>query len=166
MRKIFKLHTFVLFCALAWVTSCQKADIETFSTSTEVTYDRSEYEKNLVDRSITDAYVVRSGILHFSDYKAFSEIQEKFRTLNETEKQKLFADQGFSSYSNEFAMASEKISNAASKEEYNRMLSNNKDIVEIEADGSLRPKAGSSFVNDFTNRQGLLYIGKVLYQFG
>lgn len=162
---MFKIRVFAAFCALTLATSCQKTDVETPIGPSELKYDRTEYEKNLIDASITGSYTVINGVLHFRNFNAFSETQERFQTLSELEKRRIFSEIGFSSYSNEFALVSERINNVTSKEEYDKILSNNQDIIEIGADGSLRSKVERSFVHDFTNRKGLVYIGKVLYQF-
>lgn len=166
MKKMFKIRIFAVFCALAWATSCQKTDVETPIGPSELKYDRAEYEKNLVDASITDPYAVINGVLHFRDFNVFSETQERFQTLSELEKRRVFSEIGFSSYSHEFALVTERISEATSKEEYDRILSSNQDILEIATTGAIRPKAGEQSINDFMNRGGQLYIGKILYQFG
>jgi hypothetical protein len=124
-----------------------------------------EYVKNLVDDSITGLYTVKEGTLHFRDLKSYQEVFKKLESAKSQERYKFWEEVNFSSYADDYSSLLIQLSEAKSKEEYNELISQNQDILNLEADGSPSPKAGERFINHFTNRQGLLYIGKVLYKF-
>lgn len=104
--------------------------------------------------------------MHFRDLKAFDETVAKFKAFSEEEKAIFGSTGGFSSYANEFTKTLVKLNNAKDKSEYDKIVSQNQDILEANQDGMLIPKVGDRSMNDFVNRKGLIYIGKVLYKFG
>lgn len=166
MKNLSKFRIAAVLLTLAWVTSCQKTDLETPAKPSGSEFDRAEYSKNIIDESISGSYLVRNGVMHFRDLKAFDETVAKFKAFSDAEKALFINGGGFSSYSNEFMKTLVKLNNAKDKAEYDKIVSQNQDILEVNQDGVLRPKVGDRSTNDFVNREGLVYIGKVLYKFG
>ncbi len=166
MKNLSKFRIMAALLTLAWVTSCQKTDLETPAKPSRSDFDRAEYSKNIIDESVSGPYSVKNGVMHFRDLKSFDETVAKFKTLSDTEKALFVNDGGFSSYSNEFTKILVKLNNAQDKSEYEKIVSQNKDILEVNQDGMLRPRIGDRSMNDFVNREGIIYIGKVLYMFG
>lgn len=164
MKKFFNFGRFVSLFALACIISCQKPTSDGVPVPSENNH--AEYAKNLVDESVVGLYVVREGILHFRDSKAFDEVSEKMKSMKGEERQRFWKEVAFSSYADEFTNLSEKLADSKSKPEYDEILSQNQDIIEMQMDGAVRPKAGDKLMNHFINRQELVYIGKMLYQFG
>lgn len=166
MKNIFKFRTAVVLLTIACFTSCQKTDLEAPAKPSGSEFDRAEYNKNIVDESISGSYSIKNGVMHFRDLKSFDETVAKFKAFSDAQKSLFINDAGFSSYSNEFAKILAKLDNAKDKAEYDKIVSQNQNILEIDWDGVPRPKIGDQLMNDFINREGLVYIGKVLYMFG
>lgn len=164
MKKLVTLPRFYCICFLAFIFSCQKPTSDGMVAPSEIS--RAEYNKNLVDESIAGLYEVRDGILHFKDTKAFDRVFTEMKDLDGKQRSTFWQDVQFKSYADQFADLREGLSNAKSKSEYDQLMAQNKDIVSVEGDGQIRPKSGDKLINHLINRQELVYIGKILYQFG
>jgi len=123
-------------------------------------------DKILVDNSISESFEVREGVLHFKDLKAFEATWDKVRALKENERVVFFEKYGIKTYANEYQSVLRKLADAESKTDYDNILANNVDVVKVDESGTSLPTITNSFINHFINRKGLVYIGKILYQFG
>lgn len=164
MKKLLTLPRFYALCLLTLVFSCQKPVSDGVVAPSG--FDRAEYNKNLVDESIAGLYEVRDGVLHFKDSKTFDKVFDQMKALDGKQRQAFWKDVQFKSYADLFLDLRESLSNAESKSEYDQLMVQNKDIVSVEGDEQVRPRAGDKLMNHFINRQELVYIGKILYQFG
>ncbi|MBU1820524.1 MAG: hypothetical protein KKG00_03290, partial [Bacteroidetes bacterium] len=166
MKKLFKLRVWLILLAWGSILSCQKSEMESTLLKSDSMIDRGEYARNLVDETIQGSYVVRNGILHFRDFESFDKISEQFKNMNIHDRTNFFSNYGFSSYTNEVRMTQKKLDEAEDETTFNKILLDNQDILDVLDDKTIIPKAGDTFMNDFANREGYLFIGNILYQFG
>lgn len=165
MKNLFNYHLFSLLVIFLYITSCQKSN-DSKSEVDPVIESHAEYDKNLVDASITRLYEAKGGILHFKNLAAFQETWDKIQETKAEERLLFWKNHEFSSYANEYSAVLQRLSMAKSKVEYDAIYADNRDIIKIDKDDQQRPKIGDSFINYFVNRQGFVYIGKMLYSFG
>lgn len=165
MKKFFNYRHIYLLGILLYITSCQKPE-DLKNEITPTVQNRAEYDKNLVDESISGLYDVRQGILHFKNLESFQKTWDAIQSATIEERSLFWEKDNFQSYAKQYSEVVQKLSAATNKSDYDSIYAENQDIVKTGENGRLKPQAGDFFINHFINRQGLVYIGKMLYSFG
>lgn len=164
MKKSIKNSVALVLSVLYFLSSCQKNNELSHNISPQE-YNRAEYSKNLVDDSINGEFEVKEGILHFRNIEAFQEVWNKYMSSNSEERKSFWGNGNFSSYASQYEFVIKQLAEATDKVNYDALCSENKHLIKVTEEGNIIPLLGDSFINNFINSEGLLYIGKMIYRF-
>ncbi len=151
----------VLVMLAVFMSSC-KQDQEAPSASTTST---SKTLKMSGVSEVKGKFTVQDGILHFEDSKALFDVLEQLRLYDVSERRNFGKDIGFKSMLSVFCDVLVKSATIEDKDKYFALLKQNADVVSYKDDGSFDFKTATPFMASVTNRDGILYIGKGVYQY-
>ncbi len=149
------------------VNSCQKHSSDLSPEMNSARLEASKSAKtsiDLEDLTVKGNAEARNGILHFKNVDDFIALESKLRAApSENQKNVLLNAPGFESLSNAIYKAYEPLRDSSKSVTINEVLAANQDILQKSNNG-LIPK-GSLVHGDVITREGLVYIGKILYRF-
>jgi hypothetical protein len=118
MKKLF----FFISFAILFFNSCQKETVFEMSANKE--------SNNIQTIEVK----VVNGVLTFTDGNAFSKMSEVLSNMNETELFEWEKSIGFKSYKRAFTEFNDKLNEAKTEEEFNRILDENKSLYKMNGD--------------------------------
>lgn len=124
---------------------------------------KSIIENNLIDKSLESDYEVRQGVLHFRDLDTYLKVRNELRKLSTPDRIKKTGVGNFISLLSLYQEFIDKTNKNESTESYRDI------VVQVKKENSNESKL-ELLNTDLTvaaliNRDGLVYIGKILYQF-
>jgi hypothetical protein len=172
MKKI-KLFVFMMLGMSCLFQSC-KNDLEQLQQENTISDNyqafenerRQKFATNAVDESIKGDFELREGILHFKNVATYIKLRDSFIDKNMSERAAFAEKNGFESRLSVTFKALEKIRNTKSKEEYKSLIAQNIDFVAYDEVTQLAvSRIGDDCAASILNKDGLVYMGKVLYKF-
>lgn len=120
---------------------------------------KSAIQENLVDLSLKSDYEVKRGILHFKDLDTYLKVRNSLRKLSISDRIQKTNLSGFTSLLSLYQEYIDKFEKDQDIESY-------RDIIGKVSNDKKQQFLNSDFVvSALVNRAGLVYIGKILYQF-
>ncbi|RRB06312.1 hypothetical protein [Larkinella rosea] len=117
----------------------------------------------LKDLTVKGDYEVRNGILHFKDVNSYHSTEDYLEKLS-TEQRVIFSRQiGFTSLLDVDNRANALFEQAKNQDEFVKLLRDYQDLYQLENE-MVKPNFNLQHAS-VLNRQGMVYIGKVLYRF-
>lgn len=172
MKKI-KLFVFMMLGMSCMIQSC-KSELEQIqqdnsilgSTQAFELERKQKFSANAVDESINGDFKVKDGILHFKNVAAFIKLRDSFVNLHMPERAAFAEKQGFESRLSITFNLLEKVRNAKSKEEYENLILSNNDFIAFDKENQLvDSRISDDCLASILNRDGFVYIGRILYKF-
>lgn len=145
--------------------SCKSEFDEIKAVSNEVEIDRRKYDINLVDENIASDFKLVDGILHFKNFEAFRKTCEGLDKISLKEKIAFSEIKGLNSRLGNTQVILEKINNAKSNEERERIILANSEVVFKDRNGLVMNKISDDCTSALVTNEGMVYIGKMLYMF-
>lgn len=172
MKRI-KLLVFMMLGMSCLFQSC-KSDLDQLHQENSVSADSKAFENerkqrfaaNAVDESIKGDFELEDGILHFKNVASFIKLRDSFVNLKMAERAEFAEKNGFESRLSITFKALEKIRNAKSKAEYEKLIASTIDYVAYDEKTQLAVSRISDDCSaSILTKDGLVYIGKILYKF-
>ncbi|MFN4145181.1 MAG: hypothetical protein ACK4GN_05100 [Runella sp.] len=163
MKKFCNFSVILFAFTVSAIISCQKNEMSYLLPLENKS--KSQFLQNLEDSSIKGDFEVHQGILHFKNLDSFKKVWNNLELLKSEERVKYWHTHQFKNVSFEFFEMMKKLGEANTKSQFDSLISTNKDIVRVDFQNNVVPVFGGQFINEFLNRDGLVYIGKLLYQF-
>lgn len=167
MKNLSRLGSVGMLLLVMAINSCQKA---TPDLTPKVSNGQSRVSSNismsseLEDLSVKGDVEVRNGILHFKNLASFFDVEDKLRaSSNEEQRDILLKSPSFVSLSKSIYNAYGPLRDSLNSTSPEEILNSNNDILQRK-EGRIIPKGALSH-KDVVTRQGLVFIGKVLYRF-
>jgi hypothetical protein len=127
---------------------------------------KQKFSANAVDESIKGDFELKDGVLHFKNVASFIKLKDSFIDLQMSERAEFAKKQGFQSRLSVTFEALEKVRNSKSKEEYENLIASNIDFIAYDEKSQLAVSRISDDCSaSILNKDGLVYIGKILYKF-
>jgi hypothetical protein len=163
MKKLFDFKNLgsVLLMLSVLISSCkQEADFQPISSESE-----SKTLKMSGVNEVKGDFKVENGVLHFSTPKALVDVLEQLRQYDISERRNFGVNIGFTSMLNGFCDVLVKSSTFEEPQQKSVFLKQNDDIVNYDNEGSINFKIANANLASVLDRNGNLYIGKVVYKF-
>jgi hypothetical protein len=168
MKKV-RLFMLVVFGISHLFQSCKSElnDVQADPTieSNEINALREKYSSNTVDETIKGDFVIREGIVHFKDINSFLKVKDIITSLKMEERVAFFNNQGFISRLSITQQIIDKIRNAKTVEERDRIIQKNSNILLVDGDKTVLSKLTDDGTSAVVTNDGMVYIGKILYMF-
>ena len=127
---------------------------------------KQKFAVNAVDESIKGDFELKEGVLHFKNVASFIKLRDSFINLKMSDRAEFADKQGFESRLSLTFKALEKVRNAKSKEEYDNLIVSNIDFIAYDKESELAvSRISDDCAASILNKDGLVYIGKILYKF-
>lgn len=123
----------------------------------------SKQSDRLKDLTVKGECEVRDGILHFRDVPSYFQVKDRLQKLPPAERVAYTRKVGFTSQLDLVHQLASQLEQAPSQEVFNQILQPASDLFTLE-DNEIRPLFAYQHAH-LLNRQGIVYIGKVLYRF-
>ena len=167
MKKLSHISSAGIFILVLAINSCHTSSTDLsphVNIGSNRVGDSIAMGRELEDPTLQTDVEVRDGILHFKNLIVFLTLESKLRAaLNDDQKKSLLNAPGFESLSQAVNKALGVLGDSTKSASVDEVLANNSDILK-KRNGILVLK-GSRLHSDLINREGLMYIGKVLYRF-
>lgn len=151
----------VLVTLAVLISSCKQDQVAPNASTTSTS-------KTLKMSGVSDVkgkFTVQDGILHFEDSKALFDLLEQLRLYDISERRNFGKDIGFKSMLSVYCDILVKSAAIDDKDAYFALLKQNADVITYKEDGTFDFKTATPLVASVTNREGILYVGKSVYQF-
>ncbi len=110
-------------------------------------------------------FTVQNGILHFENSQALFDALEQLRLYDISERRNFGKDFGFKSMLSSFCDVLIKSRDIEDMDAYDSLFKENSDIIDYKEDGTFSFKTATPIMASVTNRNGIVYVGKSVYQF-
>lgn len=122
--------------------------------------------ENQVDQSIQKEYEVRNGVIHFKDLDTYLKTKSLLKQLSASERIKKVKISGFTSLLESYQKYFEEVEKDSLHLKSGALSKEYQDIVSIvDKDGKQEFLNSELVESALLNRNGLVYIGKILYRF-
>jgi hypothetical protein len=145
--------------------SCSK-DEEGLSSNQKNDFEneRLKYARNAIDESIKNDFELRAGILHFKNQESYLKVKNSFVKSNMDERIKFAEKLGFESLLSVTQKAIDDINDSKTKEEFELLSVKYQDFVNND-NGIISSKVTDGYEAALTNKEGIVFIGKMIYKF-
>jgi hypothetical protein len=127
---------------------------------------KQKYAVNAVDESIKGDFELRNGVLHFKNFETFKKVRDSFINLHMPERAAFAEKQGFESRISVTYDVLEQLRETKSKEDYDNLIKSYSDIIAFdEISQSVISRISDDCIASILNKDGLVFIGKILYKF-
>lgn len=151
-----------LISSILWLASCQHPD-EGLNSADATARRASPPVEITSDPSVKSDYEVRDGILYFKDINSFTLLDRKLRDVSQKERIEFTNQIGFKSLLQYQSETYEKLGGIDNKDQYEKIVLENKDIFTIE-NNELTPTFDQVSAT-LLNREGMVSIGGTIHCF-
>ena len=158
----------LIYCVLIinalMIDACQKPIEIDNAGSTGSLRQGSDVSRINVDLSVKGDYQVHDGILFFKSVDTFTALDQKMRSLSPEKRVEFTRELGFTSLLDGQLATYNSLSKAESKDEYERILFNNKDII-LQKNDEQPELLFEEVSSALLSREGIVGIGGVVHCF-
>ncbi len=157
----FMLAVAMAYCLIFTTTGCKQDQVTPIVNATTLS-------KTLKMSGVTDVkgqFTVQDGILHFENSNALFDLLEQLRQYDISERRNFGENIGFKSMLSSFCDVLVKSATIEDKDAYFDLLKQNSDVITYKEDGTFDFKIATPLLASVTDRNGILYVGKSVYQF-
>jgi hypothetical protein len=164
----------IMMLGMSWMFQSCKDDLnqlqqENTTSGNSLAFENERKQKfatNAVDESIKGDFELKEGVLHFKNVASFMKLRDSFVNLHMPERAEFAEKQGFESRLSVTFGVLEKLRTQKSKVEFENLIESNADFVVFdEVSQTATSRISDDCLASIINKDGFVYIGKILYKF-